>query len=157
MMVVDRFTNYAHFIPLTHPYSSKKVAEVFIAQIARLHGMPRTMVTDCDPIFEKSFWQEFVTLQGMRLKMSSVYHPLDWSLQQYLSCFASQQPRQWSWYLSWVEFWYNTTFHQATTMTPFQALYGRPPPSITNYLVGASTVGYIDKELLSRDKVLKKF
>jgi hypothetical protein len=66
MVVVDRLTKYAHFIALAHPYTAKKVSEVFIANVVRLHGMPTTMVSDRDPIFLSTFWKEFFTIQGTR-------------------------------------------------------------------------------------------
>jgi hypothetical protein len=75
MVVVDRLTKYAHFIALAHPYTAKKVAEVFIANVVHLHGMPIAMVSDRDHIFLSTFWKEFFTLQGTQLKMSSTYHP----------------------------------------------------------------------------------
>ncbi|KAA8534676.1 hypothetical protein F0562_032193 [Nyssa sinensis] len=46
MVVVDRLTKYAHFIPLTHPYTAKKVAEVFVEGIARLRAMPRSIIIE---------------------------------------------------------------------------------------------------------------
>lgn len=54
-VMVDRFTKYAHFVPLSHPYTAKMVADLFIQEIFRLHGMPRSIVTDRDPIFLSLF------------------------------------------------------------------------------------------------------
>jgi hypothetical protein len=76
MVVVDRLTKYANFIALMHPYTAKKVDEVFVTNIVRLHGMPTAMASDRDPIFLSTFWKEFFTLHGTQLKMSSAYHPL---------------------------------------------------------------------------------
>ncbi len=57
MVVVDRFTKYAHFVALSHPYTSKKIAEIFVQQIIRLHGIPKSMVSDRDPTFVSTFWK----------------------------------------------------------------------------------------------------
>ena len=46
LVVVDRLTKYAHFLPMSHPYSVHKVAELFISNIFKLHGMPKIIVTD---------------------------------------------------------------------------------------------------------------
>ncbi|RVW96360.1 hypothetical protein CK203_020887 [Vitis vinifera] len=92
---------------------------------------------------------------GTKLHMSSAYHPqtdsqskvVNRCVEQYLRCFVSQQPRKWSSFLPWAEFWYNTTYHSSIRMTAFQALYGRPPPSIPNYQVGASSMNEVDQTL----------
>lgn len=51
MVVVDRFTKYAHFVALTHPYTARKVAALFVTNIVRLHGVPKSMVSDRDLVF----------------------------------------------------------------------------------------------------------
>lgn len=153
MVVVDRLTKYAHFMSLTHPYTTKKIAEVFITNIVPLHGIPTAMVSDRDPIFLSNFLKEFFTLQGTQLKMSSTYHPqsngqtevVNLCLEQYLRCLCSQHPKTWEQHLPWAEYWYDTTFHQSLGTTPFQALYGRPPPTVIKYLVGASVVDEVDR------------
>ncbi|PKI76206.1 hypothetical protein CRG98_003433 [Punica granatum] len=53
----------------------KRIAEVFIRGIVRLHGIPESVVTDRDRIFMSSFWWELFKLHGTKLKMSPAYHP----------------------------------------------------------------------------------
>ncbi|KAH9801520.1 Integrase catalytic domain-containing protein [Citrus sinensis] len=164
IVVVDRLSKSTHFISLTHPFTAKTVAEKFIDGVVKLHGMPKSILSDRDPIFVSKFWQEFFTLSGTHLKMSSAYHPqtdgetevVNRCLEQYLRCFAHQWPRKWSFYLAWAEFWYNTTYHVSASMTPFQAQHGRLPPTVPNYQVGTSPMHEVDKALLSRDELLSQ-
>ncbi|KAD3641652.1 hypothetical protein E3N88_30876 [Mikania micrantha] len=75
LVVVDRLSKYAHFIGLKHPYTSKGVAELFVKEVIRHHGIPKTIISDRDPLFISNFWQEIFKLQGTTLQMSSAYHP----------------------------------------------------------------------------------
>ncbi|KAF0921687.1 hypothetical protein E2562_030991 [Oryza meyeriana var. granulata] len=57
LTVVDCFSKYYHFIPLSHPYTAESVAQAFFADIVRLHGVPQSMVSDRDPVFTSTFWR----------------------------------------------------------------------------------------------------
>ena len=102
MVVVDRLSKSAHFMSLTHPFTTKTVAEKFINRVVKLHAMPKSILSNRDPIFVSKFWQEFFTLSGTHLKMSSAYHPqtngqteaVNRCFEQYLRCFAHQWPRK---------------------------------------------------------------
>ena len=59
MVVVDCLSKYAYFMALAHPYTAKIVADIFTTQIMHLHGIPRSMVSDRDPIFLSHFWKNF--------------------------------------------------------------------------------------------------
>ena len=75
LVVVDRLTKYTHFMALSHPYTTAKVANVYLQSVFKLHGMPSTIVSDRDPVFTSLFWKELMTLQGVSLTMPSSYHP----------------------------------------------------------------------------------
>ncbi|CAL1375333.1 unnamed protein product [Linum trigynum] len=96
--------------------------------------------------------------------MISAYHPqtdgqtevVNHYLEQYLRCFAHQQPRRWLALLPWAELWYNSTYHRAIQMTPLEALYGRPPPSMVRYQSGTSLVDAVDRWPGARDEALEQ-
>jgi hypothetical protein len=56
LTVVDRFSKYAHFIPLGHPYTAASVAKAFFNDIVRLHGLLESIVSDRDPVFTGHVW-----------------------------------------------------------------------------------------------------
>lgn len=74
-VVVDRLTKFFHVIPLSHPYTAAKVAVAFMKEQFKLHGIPKSIVSDRDTIFTAHFWQESFKLQGTGLAMSLAYHP----------------------------------------------------------------------------------
>jgi hypothetical protein len=75
LMVVDRFSKYAHFVTLVHPYSTTTIAKAFFDSIVRLHGVLVSMVSDRDPVFTSTLWKEFFRLAGMKVCTSSTFHP----------------------------------------------------------------------------------
>lgn len=75
MVVVDRLTKYAHFCALSHPFSAIIVAATFITIVQKLHGSPKIIVSDRDPIFTGKFWIELFSYLGTQLDHSSSYHP----------------------------------------------------------------------------------
>ena len=56
LVVVDRLTKYAYFLALSHPYTAKELAKVFIKEIVKLDRFPKSIVTDRDRVFMSSFW-----------------------------------------------------------------------------------------------------
>lgn len=138
LVVVDRFTKYSHFIPLKHPISVRSMATAFIDNIFKLHGLPYVIVTDRDMIFTSHLWQDLFKRLGVKLHLSTSYHPqthgqterVNQCLENYLRCMVFNQPKKWCFWLSLAEWWYNTSFHTSLKMTPFQAVYGRKPTMI---------------------------
>ena len=55
-VVVDHLSKYAHFLPLSHPFTANVVVEKFVEGIVKLHGMPRSIFNDKDLIFISKFW-----------------------------------------------------------------------------------------------------
>jgi hypothetical protein len=75
MVVVDKFTRFAHLIPISHPYIAVSVASVFMDLVYRLHGLSAVIISDRDPVFTSKFWSALFKQISTTLKMSSSYHP----------------------------------------------------------------------------------
>jgi len=164
MVVVGRLSKYVHFVPLKHPFTARSVAELFVKEIVRLHGVPNSLVSDRDPLFMSQFWQEFFKLQGTKLQMSTAYHPqsdgqtevVNRCLETYLRCFIADQPKVWVRWLSWAEYWFNTNFHEASQATPFEIVYGRKPPTLIRRGIAEVRVEAVQREITERDEALKQ-
>ena len=163
MVIIDKFTKYAHYIPLSHPFTAFGVAKLYLENVFKLHGAPTTIILDRDKIFTSNVWQELMKLLGSNIHMSTAYHPesdgqterLNQCLEQYLRCMCFLKPKTWFQWISLAEWWYNTSYHSAIGMTPFQALYGYIPPGFiwdASSLAKVSTVEDLlkEREQLSR-------
>jgi len=138
LVVVDRLTKYAHFISLSHPYTVASIISLLTDTVFKLHGIPVVMVTDRDRIFTSNLWQSLFKAMDVKLHLSTAYHPqtdgqterVNQCLENYLRCMCFIVPKRWSYWLSLAEWWYNTSYHTSLNLTPFQALYGFPPPMV---------------------------
>jgi transposase InsO family protein len=135
MVVVDKLSRYAHFLPLAHPFSAADVAQLYMEGVFKLHGLPLAVVSDRDKIFTSNFWEQLFQSVGTKLHMSSAYHPqtdgqterVNQCLETYLCCFTHSCPSKWSTWLYLAEYWYNTTYHSTLEQTPFEVLCGHTP------------------------------
>ncbi|CAL0310857.1 unnamed protein product [Lupinus luteus] len=162
-VVVDRLSKAAHFMHLAHPYTASSVAQTFMDNVFKLHGFPDSITCDRDPVFISNFWQDLMAFQGVQLQLSTSYHPqtdgqsevVNRCLETYLRCMCTDSPQQWASWLPLAEWWYNTTFHTAIQATPYEIVYGQPPPAYLPYLLGESKVQLVDRSLAKREEMLK--
>jgi hypothetical protein len=75
LTVVDRFSKYAHFIALNHPYTAATFARAFFEAVVRLHGIPSSIVSDQDLVFTSHLWRDLFKMIGSKLRMSIAFHP----------------------------------------------------------------------------------
>ena len=74
-MVVYRLTKFALFFAVNTNLTSAQVAELFFKEVFRLHGLPKSIVSDRDSRFLSAFWQEIFKMVGTNLTPRIGYHP----------------------------------------------------------------------------------
>uniref|UniRef100_A0A803TDM9 Gypsy retrotransposon integrase-like protein 1 n=1 Tax=Anolis carolinensis TaxID=28377 RepID=A0A803TDM9_ANOCA len=135
LVVVDLFTKLAHFIPCEGLPTAKETADLFLQHVFRLHGLPKSLVTDRGSQFTSRFWKALQKLLGIDSRLSSAHHPqtdgqterTNATLEQYLRCYVNYQQDNWASLLPLSEFAYNNGVQASTKETPFFANYGFHP------------------------------
>jgi transposase InsO family protein len=132
-VIIDRFTKIAHFLPVKTDSLVTVYAQLYIARILNLHGVPKTIVSDRGPQFVAKFWEALHKSLGTKLLHSSAYHPqtsgqterTNQVLEDMLrACVLDFSPK-WDKCLPLAEFSYNNSCQDSIKMAPFEALYGR--------------------------------
>jgi hypothetical protein len=132
-VIIDRLTKITHFLPVKTYYSVITYAQIYIARILSLHGIPKTIVSDHGPQFVSKFWEELHKLLDTKLLHSSAYHPqtsgqterVNQILEDMLRACVLEYPQKWDECLPLAEFSYNNNYQESIKMAPFEALYGR--------------------------------
>jgi hypothetical protein len=103
MNVVDSVGKWAHFIPTTTTITALRAAQLFLQNVWKVHGLPRSVVSDCGPQFVVEFTQELYRLLGITLLTTTAYHPqadgqteqVNQELEQYLRVFINEWQDDW--------------------------------------------------------------
>jgi hypothetical protein len=102
-------------------------------EIAQLHGIPKTIVSNRDPKFTSNFWMGLFNVFGTNLNFSTAYHLESYGqiervnqvIEDMLRMYVMDKPSKWEDYLHLVEFDYKNGYQTSLKMSPFEALYGR--------------------------------
>ncbi|KAK8952355.1 hypothetical protein KSP39_PZI003361 [Platanthera zijinensis] len=132
-VIVDRLTKVAHFIPNKRDDSVETLAKLYVEQIVRLHGVPRSIVSDRDGRFTSKDWRLVHQMLGTKLAFSTAFHPqtdgqterTNRTMEDMLRMCALDFGKNWEEHLVMVEFAYNNSHQASIGMAPFEALYGR--------------------------------
>lgn len=158
---VDKLSKQVHFCPSRTSDNATDVARLFFNQVFRLHGMPRSIVSDRDSRFTGKFWSELMTLLGTKLRLSTAFHlqtdgqteRANRTLEEMLRSYVSYNQRDWDLYLPMLEFAYNNSINPSTGFSPFFLNYGHHPivpstlvtppttnvPSVSEFVTSQST------------------
>lgn len=134
-VVVDRFSKMAHFIACRKSDDARHVADLFFKEIVRLHGIPKTIVSDRDVKFLSYLWKTLWHKLGTKLLFSTTSHPqtdgqtevTNRTLGTLLRAIISKNLKGWEDCLPTCELAYNWTTHSTTNHSPFEIVYGFNP------------------------------
>nr|GEX27471.1 reverse transcriptase domain-containing protein [Tanacetum cinerariifolium] len=132
-VIVDRLTKSAHLIPTRETKSMETLIRLYIKEIVSRHGVPISIISDCDSHFTSRFWQSLQSALGTQLDMSMAYHPETdgqsertiQTLEDMLRACVKDFGKGWEKHLPLVEFSNNNSYHASIKAAPFEALYGR--------------------------------
>ena len=133
MVVIDKISKSAHFIPIKSTFKYINIVEIFMKEICRLHGIPKMVISDRDIKFTSAFWKELFAGLNTNLNFSMSYHPqmdgqIEWTnqiIEYMLHMYIRTKPRKWEDYPHLVEFAYNNGYKTSAKMRPFKVLYGK--------------------------------
>ena len=159
LVVVDRFTKMASFIPCSKAISGMETTGLLLTNIVRLHGLPDDIISNRGSQFMSRFWKRLFQTLGTSTKILTAFHPetdgqterVNQILEKYLRYMISYQQDDWIKFLPMAEFAYNITLHTSTSVTPFFTKYGfHPRFSI------AIPVGYVNPSAEERAHLMKE-
>jgi hypothetical protein len=126
-VVVDRFSKMTHFISCQKTSDAIHIANLFFKEIIRLHGLPKSIVSDRDTKFIGHFWRTLWKNLGTNLAFSYAYHPqmdgqtkvVNRILGDLLRILVKEHHSSWDNILTHAEFAYNNSVNRSTGKSPF--------------------------------------
>jgi len=134
-VIVDRFSKMAHFISCHKVDDANNISRIFFRKVVRLHGLPKTIVSDKDPKFVVHFWRTLWERLGTKLNFLTSCHPqtdeqievVNRSLSTMLRSILRDNHKSWDEYLPHIKFAYNRVVNKTTNISPFEVVYGFNP------------------------------
>jgi len=135
VVIVDRFTKMIRLKMTTINISSEGIAKIYRDKIWKIHGVPRTILSDRGPQFASKFMEDFTRVLGTKRKLSTAYHlqtdgqteRINQEIGTFLRHYVNYKQDNWTEWLAMAEFAYNDKKHAAMGKTPFELNFGRHP------------------------------
>jgi len=155
----------AHFIPCHKVDDASHIAKLFFREVVRLHGLPKTIVSDRDTKFLSHFWRTLWSSLGTKLSFSTSCHPQTDGQTEVVNRFLSTLLRvvlkgnhkSWDEYLLHIEFSYNRVVHNTTKLSPFEVVYGFNPLTPLDLLPLPFSFDFVNKDVVSESQFIKDF
>ncbi|GJP37610.1 hypothetical protein CLOM_g22001, partial [Closterium sp. NIES-68] len=134
LVIVDQLIKMAHFAACKTTITADQIAKQFLANIVQLHNIPSAIISDRVPRFTSNFWRKALPQYGIRLHLSTAYHPqsngqterANQTMEQLIRKTCTT-PTQWEDSLPLIEFAYNNAPSAPTTQSPFFLNYRIDP------------------------------
>jgi transposase InsO family protein len=144
LVIVDRFTKYALFIPFRKDYTAVQLAHVLKDRLIRHYGIPKSIISDRDKLFTSNYWATLMAEIGTQRKLSTAYHPetdgqterTNRTMKTYLKIYSNNAQNNWLSLLAMAQLSYNNKLSEATGTTPYFANHGTHPNLFERTLPG---------------------
>ena len=134
-VMVDRLTKLRHMVPCKSTCSSEDLADLFLHNVWKHHGLPSTVISDRGPQFASRFWKALCERLGIERRLSTGFHPqtdgqterFNATMEEYLRLYVNHHQDDWVDWLPLCEFAANNATSETTQVSPFFATFGRDP------------------------------
>lgn len=135
LVVVDRYTKTARYIPCNKTCTADELATLFYTEIVCRYGVPKGIVSDRGSVFTSAYWSSFCYEAHIKRRLSTAFHPQtdgqterqNQTLEQYLRYYCSEQQDDWAELLPMAEFASNNSVSATLRVSPAYALMGYNP------------------------------
>ncbi|MBW0580667.1 hypothetical protein O181_120382 [Austropuccinia psidii MF-1] len=164
LVVVDRFSKMAIFIPTYGTITALDLAQIFISRVFSKHGLPISIVSNRGSLFVSSFWTQLCQKLKISRDLSTAFHPEKDGQAEMLNQILEQSPRmyvsyhQYDWH-TWLplsKFAYNNAKHSSTEQSPFFTIYGRNPSFGSIHISQDTPSGKLLTKLQSVQQLVKE-
>jgi hypothetical protein len=145
-VIVDRLTKRIRLFPIKTTTTAKELARLFLNEFVKIHGLPDEIICDRDAKFRSQFWQAFMDMLQVKLKMSTAFHPqtdgqterMNRTIQEMLKAVVlhAKDPENWHDEVNLLEFAYNSSINSVTGMSPFVMDLGWQPKDLNAVMNG---------------------
>ncbi|MBW0591415.1 hypothetical protein O181_131130 [Austropuccinia psidii MF-1] len=164
LVVVDRFSKMAIFIPTYGNITALELAQIFISHLFSKHGLPVSIMSDRGSLFVSSFWTQLCQQLKISRDVSTAFHPetdgqterINQILEQYLWIYVRYHQDDWYTWVPLAEFAYNNAEHSSTKQSPFFTIYGRNHSFDSIHISQDSPSGKLSTKLQSVQQVFKE-
>ncbi|MBW0465954.1 hypothetical protein O181_005669 [Austropuccinia psidii MF-1] len=158
LVIVERFSKMAVFIPIISSITSLDLAHLFIKNIVSKHGLPSSIVIGRGSLFVSLFWTNLFQKLKISRVLSTAYHPerVNHILEKYFWMYVSYHQDYWNTWLPLAEFSYNNLDHYSANQPLIFTVYGRDPQFDSAHITQDTLAVKLSTEIQSVQQDVKR-